>query len=135
MSTMATDASTTVLARMCELPAMVNGDDALVRRGRFLDCDFLVGVGDVPVYVSVRGGRIAALEQGERLTRRTDFAIRAAPETWLRFWEAVPAPGWHDLSALVKQGAASMEGDFRVIMANLQYFKDVLARPRARAAG
>ena len=40
------------------LPGLVNADEALVRRGRFLTCDFLVEVGDVAYHVSVEGGRI-----------------------------------------------------------------------------
>jgi len=39
-------------------------------------------------------------------------------------------PGWHDLFALTKRGAASMEGDLRPFLQYLQYFKDLLALPR-----
>ena len=46
----------------------------------------------------------------------------------------MPAPGWHDLFALTKRGAASMDGDLRPLLQNLQYFKDLLALPRGRAA-
>ena len=45
----------------------------------------------------------------------------------------MPDPGWHDLFALTKRGAASMEGDLRPLLQNLQYFKDLLALPRAEA--
>ena len=42
----------------------------------------------------------------------------------------MPRPGWHDLLALTKRGEAALEGDLHPFMANLQYFKDVLALPR-----
>ena len=46
----------------------------------------------------------------------------------------MPAPGWHDLFALTKRGAASMEGDFRPLLQHLQFFKDLLALPRRLSA-
>jgi hypothetical protein len=45
----------------------------------------------------------------------------------------MPKAGWHDLLALTKRGEATLEGDIRPFMANLQYFKDVLALPRTTA--
>ena len=36
----------------------VNGDAALLRRGRFVSLDFLIGVGDSDYMVAVREGRI-----------------------------------------------------------------------------
>jgi hypothetical protein len=58
------------------------------------------------------------------------FAIRASTEAWRRFWEPVPAPGYHDLFAMKKLGVASVEGDLIPLMANLRYVKDVIAIPR-----
>ena len=43
--------------------------------------------------------------------------------------------GWHDLFALTKRGVASMEGDFRPLLQNLQFFKDLLALPRRLPEG
>jgi hypothetical protein len=50
-----------------------------------------------------------------------------------RYWEPVPAPGFHDLFALTKGGHARVEGDLQPLMANLRYVKDVLTLPRGRA--
>lgn len=62
--------------------------------------------------------------------RSTAFTVRGTDEAWQRHWEAIPAPGWHDLFALTKRGAASFEGDLRPLLQNLQFFKDLLALPR-----
>ena len=59
--------------------------------------------------------------------RATAFSIRGTDEAWRRHWHKLPEPGWHDLFALTKRGAASMEGDLRPLLQNLQYFKDLLA--------
>jgi len=65
--------------------------------------------------------------------RSTAFTVRATDEAWTNHWKKMPDPGWHDLFALTKRGAASMEGDLRPLLQNLQYFKDLLALPRREA--
>ena len=62
-------------------------------------------------------------------------ALRAPREAWEQFWRADPPPGFHDLMALVKRRALRIEGNLHPFMANLLYFKDVMAalRPKAGA--
>ena len=122
-------------ASILSLPDLVNADAALVRRGRYLTATFLVEAGDAEFLVRVVEGRIAAVETGPFLMRSWTFALRASDEAWRRFWEPVPAPGYHDLFAMKKLGVARIEGDLVPLMANLRYVKDVLAAPRrARSA-
>jgi hypothetical protein len=125
----------TVPARIEALPDLVNGDGALVRRGRFLTTTFLIGVGDADYLVKVVEGRIAGVERGPFLLRPWSFALRAPAEAWARFWEPAPPPGYHDLFAMKKLGVASVEGDLVPLMANLRYVKDVIAAPRRAAGG
>jgi hypothetical protein len=115
------------------LPEWVNGDAALVRRGRYLSTTFLIEVGDTAWLVTVHEGRVTRVERGPFLMREWAFAVRAPVETWRRFWEPVPAPGFHDLFAMTRGGQARVEGDLRPFMANLRYVKDLLERPRGRA--
>ena len=118
-----------MLDRLAEL---VNANDALVRRGRYLTARFLVGVGDVDWLVSVHEGRVERVERGPFRMRDWAFSVRAAADAWARHWEPTPAPGWHDLLAMAKNGHARIEGDLRVLMAHLGWVKDVLALPRPR---
>jgi hypothetical protein len=120
--------------QFARLPDLVNGNAALVRRGRFLTTEFLVGAGALPVYVSVQGGIIADVALGPALMRAWRFAIRAGAGDWGRFWQATPAPGWHDILAMKRFGHATIEGDLQPLMANLRYIKEVLEAPR-RAGG
>jgi len=120
-----------MIERICDL---VNADAALVRRGRFLTCDFLVEVGDEPFHVSVQDGRIAGVTRGPAAARPWRFAIRASAEAWREFWQPVPRAGYHDLFALTRFGRARIEGDLLPLMANLRYVKEVLETPR-RLAG
>ena len=62
--------------------------------------------------------------------RSSAFSIRAATRPGRSIGTRCREPGWHDLFALTKRGAASMEGDLRPLLQNLQYFKDLLALPR-----
>jgi len=115
------------------LPELVNGDAALVRRGRFLSTTFLLGVGGDSWLIQVREGRIASVARAPAVMPTYSFALRAPAEAWRRFWEPVPPPGWQDLFALQRHKALVMEGDLQPLMANLLYIKDVLAAPRRLA--
>ena len=115
------------------LPDLVDADAGLVRRGRFLTATFLVEVGPTAYLIHVVHGRVTRVERGPFLMREYAFAIRASEEAWGRFWEPVPAPGYHDVFAMAKAGHARIEGDLVPLMANLRYVKDLLALPGGRA--
>ena len=120
--------------RFAALPRLLAADEDLLRRGRWLTVECRVDVGHEPFFLSIRDGALSALERGARLMRSTAFSFRATDEAWTNYWQPMPDPGWHDLFALTKRGAASMEGDLRPLLQNLQYFKDLLALPRREAA-
>jgi hypothetical protein len=116
------------------LPALVNDDPQLVARGRWLSTRFLVGVGPADWLVHVHEGRVTRVERGPFLLREWAFSIRAPEAAWRQHWEAVPAPGYHDLFAMARLGHLRLEGDLATLMRHLRYVKDVLAAPRPRAA-
>jgi hypothetical protein len=120
--------------RFAQLPRLLAADPDLLRRGRWLTVECRVDVGSEPFFLSIREGNLAALDRGARLMRSTAFTVRATDEAWTNYWKPTPDPGWHDLFALTKRGAASIEGDLRPLLQNLQYFKDLLALPRREAA-
>lgn len=119
-----------VLDRLAEL---VNADAALVRRGRYLSTTFLVETSATAWLVTVHEGRVEKVERGPFLMPAWSFKLRASDDAWRRFWEPVPAAGWHDLFAMAKGGHATVEGDLRPLMANLRYVKDVLGKLRRGA--
>jgi hypothetical protein len=128
----ASDAETERITRLFEaLPGLVAGDSDLVRRGRHFTGDFEIGVGTQQLIVSVVSGEVKAVARGPFLLRPWMFAVRAAPATWAALLEPVPAPGVHDILALSKRGLARIEGNLQPFMANLQYVKDMLGKPRA----
>ncbi len=117
------------------LPGIVNADADLVRRGRYMSCDIEVGCPELPVLLRIREGVIIGTARGPALMRPWRFAIRAGAEAWRKFWQPVPAPGYHDLLAMTRFGNASIEGDLQPVMANLRYIKEMLEAPRRAGLG
>jgi hypothetical protein len=115
-----------------QLPERVNADVPLVRRGRFLATRFLLQVGETQWLIGVQDGKIVSVERGPFVMPSWSFALRASEAEWQTFWSANPPPGHHDLMAMIKRRALKAEGDLKVFMAYLRYFKDVLAKLRAQ---
>jgi len=116
--------------RFEKLPALLSDDTDLLRHGRWLSVDCRIDIGREPFHLTIAQGALAAFDRGPRLMRSTAFTVRGTDEAWRHHWKVMPEPGWHDLFALTKRGAASFEGDLRPLLQNLQYFKDLLALPR-----
>jgi pimeloyl-ACP methyl ester carboxylesterase len=117
------------------IPDLVNADENLVRRGRYLSTTFLMEIGDKGYLVKIIEGRVVGITPGPFVTPNYSFALRAPRDEWELFWTKVPPPGHHDIFALFKRGKLTIEGDLHPLMANLLYIKDVLASPRREAIG
>jgi hypothetical protein len=116
------------------LMARVNGDEPLVRRGRFLTTAFLLEIGPSAWLISIFEGRIVSITPGPFVMPSWSFALRAPNEEWQKFWSIRPPPGSNDLMAMIKRGVLKAEGDLQVFMANLRYFKEALAKLRQTEA-
>ena len=116
------------------LAEIVNGDEALVRRGRYFTDTFMLEVGETEVLIEIRQGRVERVETGPFVMRSWTFAIRASEEVWRRFWEELPELGYHDIFALLRKGRVALDGELQPMMANLLYVKAVIAAPRKMAA-
>ena len=114
------------------LPERVNGNAALVRRGRFVDCAFLLEVGAQAWLVTIDRGRVAEVAKGPFVMPRWTFALRAPEDAWNRYWAAAPEPGYHDLFGLIRHKLLKVEGDMHPFMSNLLYFKALLGSLRAK---
>jgi pimeloyl-ACP methyl ester carboxylesterase len=117
------------------LPELVNGNAALVRRGRHFSDTLMIEVGERQYLVRIEQGRIADVSPVRIHLQSWSFAIRAAAEVWERFWQPVPEPGYHDLVALLRYGRMRFEGTMQPLIANLVYLKLVLETPRTLAGG
>ena len=116
------------------LKERVNGDAALVRRGRYLTTTFLFEIGPTAWLIAVYEGRIGSVTKGPFVMPSSSFALRTSEAEWDRFCERRPPPGSNDLMALIKRRVLKAEGDLQVFMANLRYFKEALAKLRRDGA-
>jgi hypothetical protein len=112
------------------LKERVNADEALVRRGRYLTTTFLLEVGDMAWLVAISEGRVVSVTRGPFVMPSWSFALRAPAAEWEKFFGARPPPGSNDLMAMVRRRVLRTEGDLRVFMAHLRYFKEALAKLR-----
>ena len=112
------------------LKARVNGDEALVRRGRFLTTTFLLEVGQTGWLISIFDGKVVSVTSGPFVMPSSSFVLRAPEQEWEKFWSSRPPPGSHDLMALIKRRVLKVEGNLGIFMANLRYFKEALAKLR-----
>jgi hypothetical protein len=117
-----------------KIAALVNADARLVHRGRFVDTTFMIAVDDDDTLVRVEAGRVTEVKHGPFITPNYSFALRAPRAVWDQFWQPLPPRGFTDIFALVKQKLMKVEGDLHPFMANLLYFKDVIAAPRQENA-
>ena len=115
------------------IPKHVNADANLVRRGRFVDTTFMIAIDDADYLLRIQEGRVTKITPGPFITPDYSFALRASRAVWDKFWQPLPPLGFTDVFALVKQKLMRVEGDLHPFMANLLYFKDVIAAPRKEA--
>ena len=116
-----------------QLAERANADDWLVHRGRRINLKFLLGIGGTDYIVAIRDGRIDSVSPRKLPTDTGAFSIRAADDVWADFWLAEPPRDRHDVFSMVAAGLATLDGELLPLMQNLQYFKDLLAAPRAAA--
>jgi len=74
------------------LQERVNADAWLVHRGRFVDTQCLIEVGDTPWLMQIQAGRIASLQRGPFVMPRWTFALRA-PADLVGLLGAAPRAG------------------------------------------
>ena len=116
-----------------QLAEKANADALLVHRGRFLCTTFLLDVGGDEWLVRIVDGSVSEIRQGPFVMPRFTFALRAASADWDAYWSPDPRPGFHDLFALIRFRRLAVEGDMHPFMANLFYFKALLAKLRRAA--
>jgi hypothetical protein len=114
------------------LAERVNGNAALVKRGRYVNCAMLIEAGEERHLVRIREGAVAEVATAGPLMSNFTFVLRAPREAWEKFLAPKPPPGFTDVFALQRKKLLRIEGDLHPFMANLRYFKDVLAAMRPK---
>jgi hypothetical protein len=117
-----------------KIAELVNADARLVERGQYVDTTFMIAIDNADTLIRIQEGRVTKVTPGPFITPDYSFALRASRDVWEKFWQPLPPLGFTDVFALVKQKLMRVEGDLHPFMANLLYFKDVIAAPRRGVA-
>lgn len=94
----------------------MRSDPELAVVGKFFSCSFLLMSGQRRYLCRVLEGKVAELLVDPSVFEPWQFAIKAPPETWERFLEEIPPPGYHDIWAAAFAGNMFIEGDTKVLM-------------------
>ena len=114
------------------LDSNVNGDPALVHRGRWINLTFTLGIEDIDYLITLQKGKIVNITQRKLQTITGQFSIRADESSWRKHWQKIPQRDYHDLFAMLAKDIVNIDGDLVPLMQNLQYFKDVISKNRER---
>ncbi len=108
---------------------------ALAKMAKGLGMRLMLGSGATDTLVIIRDGAVASTDDGPHVMVPWDTRIAADPDEWAAFLMPVPAPGHHDIFALLRRGAVQFDGNLLPMMQNLLYIKRLLAslRPEASA--
>lgn len=103
----------------------------LHRLGALFSETVLLKIDGLEYYLVFDRGRIDKVVEGPSKKTPYRFGFITDGAALAEFWTATPAPGFHDIFAMVKIGRAEIVGDMLLLVKNLRFFKEVLALPRA----
>ncbi|EAQ02360.1 hypothetical protein OB2597_19796 [Pseudooceanicola batsensis HTCC2597] len=121
-----------MMERMRRIQAMLDAAPHLHRLGALFSETVLIKVDGDEFYLVFDKGRIDRVVEGPSKKTPYRFGFITDGAALEEFWTATPAPGLHDIFAMVKIGRAEIVGDMLLLVRNLRFFKEVLALPRAR---
>ena len=116
------------------LPALVAGEPRLGRWGRAQSFSFRVVDGGAETLVTIEDGKVASAVSGTFPAGSWDFSLTADRAVWSEFLAEIPAPGFHDLVALLRYQRLKVEGSELIFMRNMLFIKGVLAVMRRKGA-
>lgn len=106
----------------------------LHRLGALFSDTVLLKVDGQEFYLVFEKGRLDQIVEGPSKKTPYRFGLITDAEAMRAFWGPLPAPGFHDIFAMVKIGRAEIVGDMLLLVNNLRFFKDVLALGREGVA-
>ncbi|MFD0859885.1 hypothetical protein [Roseovarius aquimarinus] len=113
----------------------LNGTPHLRRLGRLFSETVLLGVDENEYYLTFDKGALVDIAEGPSRKTPYRFSYHTDSEALEKFWEPLPAPGFHDIFGLVKIGRGRISGDILVLVKNLRFFKEFMMLPRDITGG
>lgn len=113
----------------------LNGTPHLRRLGRLFSETVLLGVDEDEYYLTFEKGELVDISEGPSRKTPYRFSYHTDKDALQKFWEPLPAPGFHDIFGLVKIGRGRIAGDILVLVKNLRFFKEFMMLPRDMKGG
>ena len=110
----------------------VNKNTNLIKRGRWINLTFILGVNEKEFIFKIVDGKISSIFKKKVDTEFGIFKISSSLENWEKHWLKIPPRDFHDLFAMLSKKLIKLDGDLKPLMQNLQYFKDLIASNRAK---
>ncbi|MGF1552298.1 MAG: hypothetical protein ACFBWO_07340 [Paracoccaceae bacterium] len=123
-----------MLATLTRMQSRLQDTPHLLRLGRLFSATVLLKVDGDEYYLTFEKGVLVELAPGPSRKTPWQFALATDREALERFWQPLPAPGFHDIFGLVKIGRGRIDGDILLLVKNLRFFKEFMALPREEAA-
>jgi len=92
----------------------------------------LIEIDGEEIYLTFDKGQITSVMAGPSRKTPWRFALRTDADALEQFWQARPAPGFHDIFGLAKIGRGRIDGDILCLVKNLRFFKEVMALARCK---
>jgi len=94
-----------------------------------LQAKVMMGIGQRHMLVDINQGRVS-VQRTFSLMTACDLLVEGQAQAWEELWKQEPEPGKHDILAQTKRNAIRIEGQLQVLMAYLQFFRELLTSPR-----
>lgn len=97
---------------------------------QYLSTSFIISTIEDEYLVNIEKGIVTNVQKGPFVMPSYIFKLTASKNEWLKFLQATPLPGSHDIIAMLRRKVLKFEGNLHPLMSHLLYFKLLLASLR-----
>ena len=97
---------------------------------QYLSTSFIISTIEDEYLVNIEKGIVTKVQKGPFVMPSYIFKLTASKNEWLKFLQATPLPGSHDIIAMLRRKVLKFEGNLHPLMSHLLYFKLLLASLR-----
>ena len=97
---------------------------------QYLSTSFIISTIEDEYLVNIEKGIVTNVQKGPFVMPSYIFKLTASKNEWIKFLQATPLPGSHDIIAMLRRKVLKFEGNLHPLMSHLLYFKLLLASLR-----
>ena len=97
---------------------------------QYLSISFMISTIEDEYLVNIEKGIVTNVQKGPFVMPSYIFKLTASKNEWMKFLQATPLPGSHDIIAMLRRKVLKFEGNLHPLMSHLLYFKLLLASLR-----